>query len=94
MSEAHFHPCEVCSVPVECEDECDDEIQTEVWCAQHVEACRVCGSTNHVHCSRGCAICDEPDNPQPRYASRFCAGCKRSLCAQCFEDHACSGVIQ
>jgi len=53
------------------------------------DSCPVCGSIYHIHCSLGCAICDEPENPQPRFASRFCHGCKRSLCAQCFKDHTC-----
>jgi hypothetical protein len=51
--------------------------------------CPVCGSIYHIHCSRGCAICDDPKNPQPRYASKFCPVCKLSLCQQCFEDHTC-----
>jgi hypothetical protein len=58
------------------------------------EGCPICGSIYHVHCSRGCALCDDPKNPHPRYASRFCAGCKRSLCQQCFEDHICDGGKQ
>lgn len=63
------------------------------WADKLAEPCPVCGSRNHVHCSRGCAICDDPNNPHPTFAQTFCAGCKQSLCFQCFEDHTCSGVL-
>lgn len=33
----HFHRCELCGVWVECEDECDDEIQTIVRCKEHTD---------------------------------------------------------
>jgi hypothetical protein len=28
----HRHPCEVCGRPVWCQDDCDDEEQTVVYC--------------------------------------------------------------
>jgi len=31
----HCHPCEVCGIPVDCEDCCDGDQQTIVYCTQH-----------------------------------------------------------
>jgi hypothetical protein len=31
----HVHRCEVCDVLVPCEDECDEECQTIVYCVNH-----------------------------------------------------------
>jgi hypothetical protein len=53
--------------------------------------CPVCGSTNHIHCSKGCAGCDDPKNPMPRYASTFCSMCGESFCVDCMEAHKCTG---
>jgi len=52
------------------------------------EWCPVCGGA-HAHCSRGCAGCDDPNSPQPRYASRFCEACGESFCIECLQRHQC-----
>jgi len=30
----HCHPCEICGMPTICEDACDDECQTIVYCVR------------------------------------------------------------
>jgi hypothetical protein len=43
--------------------------------------CPVCGADWHIHCSKGCANCDDPKSPVPRYASTFCErAANRSAC--------------
>lgn len=37
----HCHPCEVCFVPVECEDGCDEDQQTIVYCQKHREEAKL-----------------------------------------------------
>ena len=92
--------CDLCGCMIESADDLDwhgygncveitDEMMAEWEREAKAESCPVCGSIFHAHCSKGCAICDDPNNPHPRYASRFCPGCKRSLCADCFNDHTC-----
>ncbi len=51
--------------------------------------CPVCNSREHIHCSRGCELCDDPKNPHPTFAEKFCYGCRRSLCSICWEEHEC-----
>src|SRR5258707_109383 len=53
------------------------------------EFCRVCGSPNHINCSMGCAGCDDPNSPMPRYAWTFCEACHDSFCAECLQQHQC-----
>lgn len=53
------------------------------------ELCPVCGSASHIHCSHGCQVCDDPENPYPRYASGYCKSCGLILCSTCMEYHVC-----
>jgi hypothetical protein len=55
--------------------------------------CPVCNSKEHIHCSRGCELCDDQKNPHPTFAEKFCHGCRRSLCSVCWDDHECSGGL-
>lgn len=34
---SHCHPCEICGTPVDCEDACDGDQQTIVYCNEHEE---------------------------------------------------------
>ena len=31
----HCHPCEICGIPVDCEDVCDGDQQSIVYCPEH-----------------------------------------------------------
>ena len=62
-------------------------------CDQQKWFCPVCGSTTHQHCSKGCASCDDPKSPMPRYASTFCGTCAKSFCIECMKRHVCTGKV-
>ncbi len=68
------------------------EVVSTVTTNEISESCPVCGSTSHFHCAKGCAKCDNINNPVPRYASLFCRRCGQSFCVRCMEVHQCGGV--
>jgi len=58
-----------------------------------VERCKVCNSTSHVHCSKGCSACDDPESPVPTFAVGFCPHCGDSFCRDCLEEHECGELV-